>query len=419
MSERILFLTQWFDPEPTFKGMAFASELVRQGYEVDVITGFPNYPGGKLYPGYKLRWLQKEMIDGVRVTRVPLYPSHDGSAIKRIFNYLSFALSALLYGLFGARKADVIYAYHPPLTIGIIAVLLRFFRRTPVVYDVQDMWPDTLRATGMLNNSLAIGLIEKICSFVYRHVDRIVVLSPGFKRLLIERRVPDTKIEIIYNWCDEASLDMGSLDVNPPVFSDSSFNILFAGTMGKAQALDSVIEAAQILQMQQSRAKFVFLGGGIEVDRLRELSADKCLDNVEFLPRVPMDQVGSILNQADVLLVHLRDDPLFEITIPSKIQAYLHIGKPVLIAVPGDAAALIKDANCGVLAQSQNAVSIAEAANYLSTLSSGELILMGQRGKDFYRSKMSLQVGVGGFAKIFDSLIFRGKSPNRLLTAHR
>ena len=142
---RVLLLTQWFDPEPTFKGLVFARELVRQGFEVEVLTGFPNYPGGKLYPGYKLKCLQREHIDGVHITRVPLYPNHDQSALKRVLNYSSFAASALFYGLFVAKRADVIYAYHPPLTVGVVASIMRVFLRIPVVYDIQDMWPDTDR----------------------------------------------------------------------------------------------------------------------------------------------------------------------------------------------------------------------------------------------------------------------------------
>jgi glycosyltransferase involved in cell wall biosynthesis len=206
MATRILLLTQWFDPEPTFKGLVFARELVSQGFEVEVLTGFPNYPEGKLYPGYKIKWLQREVIDGVQITRVPLYPNHDQSAIKRVLNYASFAASSLIYGLFMAKRADVIYAYHPPLTVGVTASLLRLLRRIPVVYDIQDMWPDTLRATGMLNNARALNVVAAVCGWVYRRVDHIVVLSPGFKRLLTARGVPERKLEVIYNWADEAAL---------------------------------------------------------------------------------------------------------------------------------------------------------------------------------------------------------------------
>ena len=165
---RVLLLTQWFDPEPTFKGLVFARELVRQGFEVEVLTGFPNYPGGKVYPGYRIQWLQREVINGVQITRVPLYPNHDQSAIKRVLNYASFAASATMYGVFMAKRADVMYAYHPPLTVGMAAALIKLFRRIPVVYDIQDMWPDTLRATGMLNNPKALDMVARVCRWVWR-----------------------------------------------------------------------------------------------------------------------------------------------------------------------------------------------------------------------------------------------------------
>jgi colanic acid biosynthesis glycosyl transferase WcaI len=262
MALKILLLTQWFDPEPTFKGLVFARELVRQGFEVEVLTGFPNYPGGKVYPGYRIKLLQREVIDGVQVTRVPLYPNHDQSAIKRVLNYASFAASSLFYGLFMARRPDVIYAYHPPLTVGITAALLRLLRRVPVVYDIQDMWPDTLRATGMVNNHRALNAVAAVCRWVYRRVDRIVVLSPGFKRLLVRRGVLEAKVDVIYNWADEAGLaaPQGTLPASFP--AADKFRILFAGNMGKAQALDTVLDAAALLQTRGSRVCFVMLGGG-------------------------------------------------------------------------------------------------------------------------------------------------------------
>ena len=163
MPRRILLITQWFDPEPTFKGILFAKELVSRGFEVEVITGFPNYPGGTLYDGYRVKFIQKEVIDGVFVTRVPLFPSHDKSKLGRVFNYLSFAFSSFLYGLFFSKRADVIYAYHPPLTVGISALIIKLFRRVPVVLDIQDMWPDTLRTTGMISNSRLLDFVSKAC----------------------------------------------------------------------------------------------------------------------------------------------------------------------------------------------------------------------------------------------------------------
>ena len=401
MVTRVLLLTQWFDPEPTFKGLVFARELVRQGFEVEVLTGFPNYPEGKLYPGYKMKWLQREIVDGVQITRVPLYPNHDQSALKRVFNYASFAASSLIYGLFMVKRVDVIYAYHPPLTVGVTASILRLLRRVPVVYDIQDMWPDTLRATGMLSNAKVLRVVESVCHWVYKRVDHIVVLSPGFRRLLIERAVPDSKIDVIYNWADEKAL-LSSQNYAPQKLGvDGAFRILFAGNMGKAQALDVVLEAASLLQLRGSRVCWVMLGGGVDVQRLKQRAIDMNLKNVVFMPSVPMAEVGAYLNAADALLVHLRKDPLFEITIPSKTQAYMAVGKPILMAVDGDAADLVRQSSCGVVADSENSVALADAAESMAALSESELAAMGERAQTYYCQNLSLENGVMRFGRIF------------------
>ena len=203
---RILFVTQWFDPEPTFKGLAFARELTRLGHQVQVLTGFPNYPGGKVYPGYRVRLLQRESIDGIDIVRVPLYPSHSRSSVGRIANYVSFAAAATFIGPLVVTRPDVIYAYHPPATVGMPALVLRLIFGARLVYDIQDMWPDTVTATGMLRAGWMIRLLSGWCQFIYRHADHLTVLSPGFKRALISRGVESAKISVIYNWCDEAHI---------------------------------------------------------------------------------------------------------------------------------------------------------------------------------------------------------------------
>lgn len=404
MPIRVVLLTQWFDPEPTFKGLTFARELVNKGFEVEVVTGFPNYPGGRVYPGYRMQLIQREAIDGVRITRLPLYPSHDGSAIRRVLNYLSFAASSLFYGLLLMRRADVIYAYHPPLTVGISAALLRVFRRIPIVYDIQDMWPDTLRATGMLNSERILDIVSTVCEWVYRKVDRIVVLSPGFKRLLISRGVPEQKIDVIYNWCDESSVQYPCGNTPKGFPGSDRFRIVFAGNMGKAQALDTVVESAELLVDKCPEACFVLVGSGIEVDALKRSVAARELKNVVFVPRVPMGEVGAILAAADVLLVHLKDDPLFEITIPSKTQAYMAIGKPVLMAVRGDAAALVENASCGVTAIPGNPQSLADAVMRLFLMDTNSRAEMAENSRRYYERELSLTVGAERFASHFREL---------------
>ncbi|HRJ45862.1 MAG TPA: glycosyltransferase family 4 protein [Opitutaceae bacterium] len=401
---RVLLLTQWFDPEPTFKGLVFARALIQRGFEVEVLTGFPNYPGGKIYPGYKVKWLQREVIDGVHITRLPLYPNHDQSAFKRVLNYASFAASALFYGLFMAKRADVIYAYHPPLTVGMAASIVRLIRRIPVVYDIQDIWPDSLQATGMLTNPCALRLVDALCNWVYRCVDRIVVLSPGFMRLLLQRGVPEAKLSVVYNWADESSLTAPFAHVPAAFAARGKFRILFAGNMGKAQALDAVLKAAELLQEQGSCVHWMMLGSGVEVERLKAESARRQLRNVAFLPAVSMAEVGVYLQAADALLVHLRKDPLFEITIPSKTQAYMAAGKPLLMAVGGDAGDLVKASGGGVVAEPENPQALAQAAEQLAKTSPEILAAMGERAKAFYRQRMALSVGVKRFDDLFRQL---------------
>jgi len=400
---KILLLTQWFDPEPTFKGLLFAKALQARGHEVEVITGFPNYPGGKVYDGYRMRWLQRDEIDGVQVNRVPLYPSHDGSAIKRIFNYISFCVTATLFGIFSAKKADVIYVYNPPLTVGIAGAVIGLFRRTPIVYDIQDLWPDTLKATGMLTNDRALSVAARVCNWVYKRANHLVVLSPGFKRRLIERGVPESKLTVIYNWCDEPSLESNH-KLDSGVLPDG-FNVVFAGNMGHAQALDTVLDAAEIVAKNSKQVNFVLVGSGIQEAALKQQVVDRELLNVFFVPRMPMSKVGALLRSADALLVHLKKDELFEITIPSKLQAYMAIGRPIIMAVDGDAAQLVKDAACGACCESQNPQGLAQQVMTLNSLSDTELTEMGDNAKRFYQNELSLNVGCDHFINLFNDIL--------------
>jgi glycosyltransferase involved in cell wall biosynthesis len=402
---RILLISQWFDPEPTFKGMIFAQELASRGHQVEVITGFPNFPGGKLYPGYRVRIWQRESIGGIPVLRVPLYPSHNRSVIGRIFNYFSFAISATIGSLF-VKRPDVIYAYHPPVTVSLPALFARAIYRAPLVYDIQDLWPDTVAATGMVRSGCILSLINRWCNLIYSKADCLVVLSPGFKRMLTHRGVPEKKIEIIYNWCDENALvaDNSAQQVR----AEETFRVLFAGTMGLAQALDSVLEAAKICSSELPKVRFIFIGGGVERDRLERKSTEMVLNNVQFLQRVPMSEMSHVLSDADVLLVHLKDDPLFEITIPSKTQAYLAAGKPLLMAVKGDAADLVRRSAGGTNCMPEDPQSIVDAIAELAAKRPDQLAEMAKSGQAFYFQELSLRAGTDRFERVFHSLVDGG-----------
>lgn len=400
---KILLLTQWFDPEPTFKGLLFAQALRDKGHEVEVLTGFPNYPGGKVYSGYSLKLYQKEIMDGIVVHRAPLYPSHDGSAIKRIGNYISFAAASFIVGLVRTQNIDVIYSYHPPLTTSLSALLLGAFKRVPTVVDIQDLWPDTLSATGMINNQKVLKIVGKVCDLVYKKAAKVVVLSPGFKQRIVDRGVPKEKVEVIYNWCNEPAIQ----NFNPSKVTlpdNGNLNLLFAGNLGFAQGLPSIIEASETLQSNNVKVNVVLLGDGVAKHDAMAQAENKGLENVFFLPRVSMQEVGGLLSTADMLLVHLNDNELFRITVPSRTQANLATGKPIVMGVAGDAADLVLKSGAGVVCEPNSPESLSSAITKLANKNSMERESMGDAGKTYYYQHLSLDKGVDKFIQIFEEV---------------
>lgn len=405
---RILMLTQWFQPEPAGRGLPFAKELAARGHQVEVLTGFPNYPGGKLYAGYRIRPWQCEVMEGIRVNRVALYPSHDRSGLRRMANYLSFALSCLFFGTWLVQKPDVIYVYNL-VTLGPTAFLLRWRYGAKVLLNVQDLWPESVTSSGMLRGGAIHTLLATVCNWVYRQMDWLAVLSPGFKDALIARGVAAENIEVIYNWCDEHSQQPAARDetLAREVGLEGRFNVLFAGTMGVMQGLDTVLDAAQICRTSTPRAQFVFIGGGVERSRLEARAAEMGLENVRFLPRQAPEEMGRFYALADALLVHLKNDPLFRITIPSKIQAYLYMGRPIIIAMQGDATDLVRQAGAGLICPSQDPVALAETVAQLVALPMEERKRMGLAGAAFYAEKLAMQSGIDRFAQRMQTLTQR------------
>lgn len=390
---RIIYLSQLFNPEPTFKGLDFIKEIESRGLSVEVVTGFPNYPGGKIYKGYAVKALLREMMDGVSVSRVAVYPSHDRSALKRLFCYASFSATSLFYLLFKATKSDLVYVYYPSLTAGLSAAIAKLFRRTPIILDIQDMWPDSLGASGMVRNSLILGVTGFLCSLLYRACDHIIVLSPGFRNLLVQRGVRPEKITTIYNWADESVVAADSM--LPAVFDRAdNFRVLFAGNMGAAQGLDTVLEAARMLADRKVDCTFYFMGDGVECAALKKAASDGKLANIRFISRVPLDEVQTYLKAADALLVHLRDEPLFRITIPSKTQAYLYAGRPILMGVRGDAGELVEKSGAGYTFEPQNPVSLAARIEDMIVDGPEKRREMGISGSRFYQQFLSKKAAI-------------------------
>lgn len=403
----ILFLTQWFDPEPAFMGVDFTTELQSRGHRVQVLTGFPNYPGGRLYEGYRLSPIRRELVGDTPVIRVALYPSHDRSAWKRILNYASFASSAATLGVVSTRRPDVILAYHPPGTIGLPAVALAQYHRSPFVYHILDMWPDALKATGMFTSRAGLGAVGTMMNLVYRRSAALVVSTHGFKRTLIERGVPERKVHTVYNWAPD-EIAGGAPQTTHAAADTDTFDIIFAGNMGAAQGLAAVLDAAKLVESIAPDVRFIFVGAGVEKPALEQAAMKQRLSNVVFLPPVPRASVGDILLSSDALLVHLRDDDLFRITIPSKVQAYLAAGRPILGGVRGEAARLIRAARAGIVCLPDNPRSIAEAALRLRQFDPSTRRKMGLNGRSFFERHLSLKAGVTNIERVLVDAAERG-----------
>lgn len=388
---RILFISQLFDPEYSIKGLELMKRLAAQGYDVEVLTTFPNYPTGKVFPGYSVKFRHTEQLEGIKIVRLWSHISHSKSKFSRAWSYLSFTIMALFAALFG-KKPDVLYTYHPQSTTGLIGVLMRLIRGVPFITDVQDLWPDALVATGMRKNSVLLSLIGRWCSCIYRQAEQVVVLSEGFRQALIDRGVPEEKVQLVYNWCPEEqriadvlAKDTGEKSNTMPA------KFVYAGNLGSAQALKSVISA--LGTFDSSILTLALIGGGVEKDSLKQFVTEQGFNNISFADYVPSSQIFGVLAGADVLVIHLKDDDLFRITIPSKTQSSLALGKPVLMAVGGEANNLITLAAAGEVAEPENVQSIRAAANRLIE-NRDKWPEQRENARNFYNSQLSMDVNV-------------------------
>ena len=402
---KVTLITQWFPPEPAYLWKDLAVELQNFGHEVTVITAFPNYPTGKIYKGYKQSLTHVEEIDGVKVIRLPVYPDRSSSFIKRGASYMSFALSVAFVGAFRIPKSDIYLCYSPPLTVGFIVSILASIRRVPFILNIQDLWPDTLISTGMMREGFVTKMIGRSAKWVYKRSKGIVVLSEGFKNHLVSLGVDESKVAYISNWSSEnnlALLNNNSSNNHRMQFgiNENDKVITFAGNLGPAQGLETVIDVAEILR-DHSQIKFLFVGDGMSLESLKESVANKKLTNVIFAGRVNYCVMDEIYEASDVLLIHLKKDPLFEITIPHKLLTYLSTGKPIVAAVDGEVNNIVKSSNSGFFSKSEDASGIAKNIISACNLTNIELNFIKSESNSFFNKHFAKKVLI----KKWDNLI--------------
>ena len=383
---RVLIITHIFWPEAAdFRNRALAEELVRRGHEVTVLAPFPNYPLGRIYDGYRMSWRQWEELDGIRVLRVPLYPDHSSSGFRRALNYGSFTLAASLLGPLLVTRPDVVFVHASPMTLGIPAGIFRFLYGCPILLDVVDLWPEAIQGSGMTSSRLVLAVGRLIAGYSYRVASGIIALTGAFAEKMQQAGVPPAKMTVIPPWADAAEFYPTAPE---PEFGrefglEGSVCIIHAGNVGPYQDIASVLAAAELLR-DEERLKFVFIGSGQHLDRMKELATARGLTNVVFAGRFPMERMAGILAWGTALLVNLADNPYLALTIPSKLAAYLATGRPIVAAAEGYVAELVREHRLGVVAEPGNPESLAAAVRRLLAMSGPELDAAGRRGSELF-----------------------------------
>lgn len=391
---RILIVSQYFWPE-SFGINALAQALVREGVEVEVLTGKPNYPDGVVFPGYWARGAQVESWNGIPVHRVPLSPRGRRSAVGLILNYLSFIVSGILSGpgLLRGRDFDAVFVFAPsPLLQALPALWLARVKAAPCVLWVQDLWPESLSATEFVRNRLALKLVEGVIRFIYRHTDRVLVPSEAFRAPIERLGVLPERITYYPNAYVEEPSGTTPDDAEKALANEiaGGFSVVFAGNLGTAQSLETVVEAAALLQEWDVPVRFFLIGSGSRTAWVEQEIARRSLENLRLPGRFPSKAMPRLYAAASALLVSLRDEPIFAYTIPSKVQGYLAAGRPVVASLNGEGARIVELAGAGVACPAGDGRALADAVRDLSLMDAAERAEMGENARRYATSNFSL-----------------------------
>jgi len=390
---KILFLSQYFWPE-TFIVNDLVRKLSEQGHEVTVATAKPNYPGGEIFDGYKAWGVQRERFaESVDVIRVPLWPRGRGGSRNLILNYLSFVATGLflLPWLLRGRKFDSIVVFAmSPITQVIPAIPLKWLKRAHLAVWVQDLWPESLAATGFVRNPLALRMVGWMVRGIYACCDTLLLQSRAFFDP-VARYACRSKLVYYPNSIALPSEKTVASEVPPQLLEElrENFCVVFAGNIGIAQSIETVVEAAELLR-QYPALKFVLVGSGSRLEWVKERKASLGLDNLILAGRFPMEAMPQIFEHSSALLVSLRDEEIFSYTIPSKVQAYLAAGKPIIASLRGEGARVIEEAGAGKTCEPESANALVESILALMSLSLAEREQMGSAGQSYFNEHFDM-----------------------------
>ena len=375
---KILVITQYFYPE-TFRVNSLCIELVKRGHEVTVLTGFPQYPKGKIYKGYGFHKEYEHEWNGIRIERLKVLP-RGKTPIGMLLNCLTFVAQGKKWVKHCTRKFDAVYVFEvSPVTVGLPAVEYKKKFGTPIYFNVQDLWPENVEVVLGIHNKFVIGKINKIVDTIYSASDKILCSSKGFVENIKARGVPAEKLVFWPQFCDESDFTNVA---EPEIYFEDVFKIVFVGNIGEAQGLDLLIETAKRLK-DRSDIKFYLVGDGRARKRLENTAKKENLDNVIFVGKVPPEEADRYIHFADVAYLSFKDNEVFNMTIPAKLQSYMACGTPILAAVGGESAEIIRKAGCGFVS-GRNQVELATCICKIAD-SDASIADMREKAYAFYR----------------------------------
>ena len=399
---KILLISQYFYPE-NFKINDLIFSLKERGHEITVLTGKPNYSKTYFFEGYGWKSDDFETINDIPVYRANLFSRRDGGAFRLFLNYISFAFLASLKVRKIKGSFEAIYVYQTsPVTVGIPAIFAKKLFKAPIYFWVQDLWPESLTAAGGVNNKLVLGFFNSLTKFIYNQSKKVLIQSDGFRKYILNQGIPNDKIIYYPNPTEDFYKPLKQVKEYQEFFQNEFFNIVFAGNIGEAQSFITIIEA--INNIKELPIKVIVLGDGRYKETALSLIKEKGLESYfVFLGSFPPTEMPKFFSHADALLVSLKKDKIFSMTIPAKTQSYLACGKPIIASIDGEGAKIITDAKCGVVSPAEDSISLSKKIKELMALDKSKHSEMGDNARTYYEKEFDRDYLIEKLEGIFNS----------------
>ena len=399
---KLLLITQYFYPE-NFKINDVIFSLKERGHEITILTGKPNYSKSHFFDGYGWGSDDFEIIKNIPVYRSNLFSRKNGGGLRLFLNYFSFALLASLKLKNIKGSFDAIFVYEPsPITVGIPAVFAKKRFKAPIYFWAQDLWPESLIAAGGVKNKLVLSFFNSLTKWIYNHSKKVLIQSDGFREYILNQGIPNNKIVFYPNPTEDFYKPLKKVVEYQEFFQNQYFNIVFAGNIGEAQSFETIIGAITLLK--DLPIKVIVLGDGRYKKIALNLIKEKGLEShFNFLGSYPPKEMPKFFSHADALLVSLKNDKIFSLTIPAKIQSYLACGKPIIASIDGEGAKIVNDAKCGVTSPAEDTITLSNVIKELMALDKSSLNEMGNNGRTYYEKEFDRDSLLKKLEVIFNS----------------